>query len=340
MLHIYAEAVAAMKAKNSGDPKSWIFSGSPTAYRIEPRSEAGATEGRCNRGGVSPGTPTQKALALATWGTCQAHYTGHPDYFLPWHRMYVFFFETIVRNVTGHLEFTLPYWDYSTPGPDHGIIPPQFRNSTDALWKILYVGKRNASDPNVNGGESIDLKDPNALDLDVLKKCDYSNIGSVTGFCSTLDGGLHGNVHVDIGDPQNMGSVPWAAGDPIFWLHHCNIDRLWASWNRRWAAGIRRDRRYLNQEFTFGDGDGNSVKAKIRDFLDIGALNYTYDRFRARRCLPTRDLENEPVTLAVARITLAAAPVRTPLRTVVWSRQQNECANLTTGSQISASIWS
>ncbi|HKO08858.1 MAG TPA: tyrosinase family protein, partial [Alphaproteobacteria bacterium] len=52
------------------------------------------------------------------------------------------------------------------------------------------------------------------------------------GFCATLDFGLHGNVHVWVGNNQGMASVPWAANDPIFWMHHCNIDRLWASWNK------------------------------------------------------------------------------------------------------------
>jgi tyrosinase len=28
----------------------------------------------------------------------------------------------------------------------------------------------------------------------------------------------------------SMGRVPTAAFDPVFWAHHCNIDRIWAIW--------------------------------------------------------------------------------------------------------------
>jgi len=38
----------------------------------------------------------------------------------------------------------------------------------------------------------------------------------------------HGSVHGRVGG--NMGSVPYAGFDPIFWLHHANVDRLWAVW--------------------------------------------------------------------------------------------------------------
>ena len=40
--------------------------------------------------------------------------------------------------------------------------------------------------------------------------------------------GVHGSVHVRTGG--DMGDVPTAAYDPIFYLHHANIDRLWADW--------------------------------------------------------------------------------------------------------------
>ncbi|KAI9868865.1 MAG: hypothetical protein M1813_004716 [Trichoglossum hirsutum] len=42
---------------------------------------------------------------------------------------------------------------------------------------------------------------------------------------------IHNNVHNWIGgDSGQMNDVPVAAYDPIFFLHHCNIDRLYAIW--------------------------------------------------------------------------------------------------------------
>ena len=42
-----------------------------------------------------------------------------------------------------------------------------------------------------------------------------------------LEGGPHNGVHGTIGGIMGTYLSPL---DPIFWLHHCNIDRLWASW--------------------------------------------------------------------------------------------------------------
>jgi tyrosinase len=41
---------------------------------------------------------------------------------------------------------------------------------------------------------------------------------------------IHGRIHVDVGGSGHMGVVPFSAFDPIFWLHHCMIDRLTALW--------------------------------------------------------------------------------------------------------------
>jgi tyrosinase len=43
---------------------------------------------------------------------------------------------------------------------------------------------------------------------------------------------LHNLVHVWVGGL--MAVVPMAPNDPVFFLHHCNIDRIWASWQRRY----------------------------------------------------------------------------------------------------------
>lgn len=43
--------------------------------------------------------------------------------------------------------------------------------------------------------------------------------------------GFHGNYHYFIGgDGGHMSTVPIAAFDPVFWFHHCQIDRTWSLW--------------------------------------------------------------------------------------------------------------
>jgi hypothetical protein len=76
-----------------------------------------------------------------------------------------------------------------------------------------------------------------------------------------------------------MGQVPWAANDPIFWLHHCNIDRIWASWNK--AGGHNpSDEAFLKEQFTFAGGPAKAVVAAVRDWLETAG--YSYDKFLPR----------------------------------------------------------
>jgi hypothetical protein len=45
---------------------------------------------------------------------------------------------------------------------------------------------------------------------------------------------LHNRVHPWVGGPDgDMTSVPIAVNDPVFFLHHCNIDRIWATWQTK-----------------------------------------------------------------------------------------------------------
>jgi len=88
----------------------------------------------------------------------------------------------------------------------------------------------------------------------------------------------HDTVHVDIGGW--MGSINLSARDPIFYLHHANIDRLW----KRWLAlgGGRQDpvsdQVWMNTMFTFFDENGQQVQLSGKDILDtVGQLNYCYD---------------------------------------------------------------
>ena len=59
--------------------------------------------------------------------------------------------------------------------------------------------------------------------------------------------GIHNNLHAYSGgfakDPRvpfygHMANVPVAAFDPIFWVHHCNVDRLLAIWQTLFPAAF------------------------------------------------------------------------------------------------------
>ena len=71
---------------------------------------------------------------------------------------------------------------------------------------------------------------------------------------------------------------PGLANDPIFWLHHCNIDRIWASWIKAGGADPT-SQGFKNRKFTFADGNGAPVEADVGAVLDLDALDYDYDRY-------------------------------------------------------------
>lgn len=272
MLKVYANAVKTMMASaDQGNPHSWTFQWYTHWVRGDRDKPSEISR-------LYPTAGPMKDLAQETWSTCQSHDSSMPeDYFLPWHRMYVSYLERIVRQVSGVPTFTLPYWNYSAEAQAvHGALPMQFRQQNDPVFGSLFVSKRNSS---ANAGQPIDQNAPGALNLDALKETSYSISGPLMGFCQALDFGLHGNVHVLVGNGQNMGSVPWAAGDPIFWLHHCNIDRLWASWNRAGNQNNASTPDFKAKQFIFADEKCSRVVATVEDVLDIGSLGYTYDRF-------------------------------------------------------------
>jgi tyrosinase len=103
-----------------------------------------------------------------------------------------------------------------------------------------------------------------------------------------LDGGLHGSVHVLVGNAsQGMGSIAWAANDPIFWMHHCNIDRLWESWNRAGRLNPT-TASWLTHQFVFADENGNRVVSTIQDFRRVKLLRYAYDHYEPVPACPAK----------------------------------------------------
>ena len=58
------------------------------------------------------------------------------------------------------------------------------------------------------------------------------------GFRNLLEGwigpaSLHNSVHVWIGGDMQLATSP---NDPVFYLHHCNVDRIWSAWQARWPS--------------------------------------------------------------------------------------------------------
>src|SRR6516164_4639469 len=273
MLRIFADGVGKMMATPPGDPRGWVFQWHIHAVRDDRGKAAELVRLYPNS------SDADRLLAKVLWDTCEAHFAPlRVNFFLPWHRMHLMSFERLVRRITGATHFTMPYWNYTDS--DRRALPPQFRSPDDPLWKPLFRSDRN---PGFNDGRPIDQAGDAPLGLNAMMSSVYADtIDGDAGFCANLDNAPHSAVHVDVGTRERgMGAVSWAANDPIFWLHHCNIDRIWASWNR---AGGRNpsDGSYLGRVFTFVDEAGETLRIRVADVLDTAALGHAYDGYLDR----------------------------------------------------------
>jgi hypothetical protein len=179
--------------------------------------------------------------------------------FLSWHRYFLYRFELQLRSyLPMGTDFNLPYWDWTDPassmtddflGPDGAggttivgsgyfaeFAPSTGTNPTPspAWWPAGLTGwNLHAAFGTLAGPLKRDLMPagqlPSASDIiTCLARTTYS------GFQNTLESGagvvsqMHNGIHGWLGG--HMATLTGSPFDPFFYLHHCNIDRLWAMW--------------------------------------------------------------------------------------------------------------
>jgi tyrosinase len=180
--------------------------------------------------------------------------------FLPWHRLMLALFELQLQRVLGDDTAGLPYWDWAADGD----LPPGQQVGA-ALWTDP-TGIGGSGDPVVdgpfretefrvrlvsNGVGQLILRDrglrrelgqagrplpATAAVADVLRDGTYDadpwDRGS-PGFRNRIEGwgpvccGMHNHVHNWVGGDMGPASSP---NDPVFYLNHCNVDRVWEAW--------------------------------------------------------------------------------------------------------------
>jgi len=276
MLAKYARAVEIMRTLPDYDTHSWTWwwythwvKGYPAAlWDLSEKKKAEV---------IATLPKEYQADAEAVWNGCQAHPydPSNPEhyqqwYFLPWHRLMLAQFEGVIREVLHDEEFTLPYWNPVTGNPDDLIVPAVFRKPGTSL----YNGTRWFW---VNGGERIDTLYRDWINLDALNEKFY--IDSPTGkygFNPRLDQNPHFFTHFALGG--DMAEFSTVGGDPIFYLHHANIDRLWESWNRLGNKNPT-DPAYVNREFSYGDRSGKRVDLPVSAADRAASLGYEYDSY-------------------------------------------------------------
>jgi tyrosinase len=316
----YAAAVKLMKQLRPTDPRSWQFQAythwipgplGPWDAVIERKQDVISQIYR----GFPPENPYLQA-ALDMWNTCQAHSCNkydpnffREDYFFPWHRYYVWFLEEICRAVLEDNTFTLPYWDYVGGDESNASLPEEFRKPGDPLYGSLYDDTRFRW---VNNGDRIDKDNHSALNLKAFDQIAYIDASDKIGFCPQMDINPHGVVHALVGG--DMYDIQTAANDPILYLHHCNLDRLWQSWNLLpdrvnpvWWQQFPAERM-----FAFVRGDRTEVLVWPFMANNVALFNYQYDKYYVPADIPrVTVMNNNPLatihSLAATRATTRAA---------------------------------
>jgi tyrosinase len=295
----YADAVRSMRALDPGpgppDP------GAPHSWRFQ-----AAIHGLA-------GLPRTVDHPLG-WAGCR----HNSWFFLPWHRVYLYFFERIVQSHLGDPTWSLPYWDYTKrDDPGSRILPQPFRTPTTG--NELHTDRRDRRVNHPTAPVGIPREDADAMpalrdpDFALAPEDASSTFGGgifddavpVHDALGLLEGTPHGLVHGDVGGW--MSAFETAALDPIFWLHHANIDRLWDVWLGVWGRdALPADPAWLDTEFAFFDGDGTRASMTIRDVIESASLGYVYESTAPPAPIPAIAVPEEAIA-AVSRPDLLGA---------------------------------
>jgi tyrosinase len=172
--------------------------------------------------------------------------------FHPWHREMLRRLELELQKIVPGI--AIPYWDWTqdTANPSGSPIwRDDFMGGNgdgtrnwavrrgpfrEGQWTIIDENGNNAgplrrqfgsggSTFPTSGGVGIALGETPYDNPQWSSATSPSHRNRLEGFLSTP---LHNRVHAWVG--QTMQRVLVSPNDPVFFLHHCNVDRLWAQW--------------------------------------------------------------------------------------------------------------
>lgn len=179
--------------------------------------------------------------------------------FLPWHRLMLVLLEIHLQRVLSDPTVALPYWDWAADG----ALPPS-EQAAAPLWRKTGIG--GSGRPVADGPfradayrvriESDALGQLRTTDRGLTRELGADPLSPTlptptmqsaalgqtaydaapwsrgsSGFRSRLEGwtpfGMHNQVHVWVGGDMAPATSP---NDPVFYLNHCNVDRIWEAW--------------------------------------------------------------------------------------------------------------
>ncbi|MEU4420095.1 tyrosinase family protein [Actinoplanes sp. NPDC024001] len=160
--------------------------------------------------------------------------------FLPWHRAYLLDLERELQRIDPAV--TIPYWRFDQPAPN--VFTAAFLGTTGTSGFARFLPSNPLRVWTTDGQIGI-LRRPffepgtsAAHDDNGQRVRREAVIVGFRGPFSTLTGPFESNPHGSAHDSfsGHVSAIGSAVRDPLFFLLHCNVDRLWAKWqwfNRR-----------------------------------------------------------------------------------------------------------
>jgi tyrosinase len=154
--------------------------------------------------------------------------------FLPWHRAFLLDLERELQAIDASV--ALPYWRFDQPAP--GLFGEDFMGVPNSVGTLRFSAVNPLQFWATDGTPGIVR--PTRFNThtqpanNVLSEALTLALGGQDGLYESfrgLEGNPHGFAHTSFGG--SISSIPTAVKDPLFFLLHANVDRLWAKW--QWA---------------------------------------------------------------------------------------------------------
>jgi tyrosinase len=171
---------------------------------------------------------------------------GHGNVgFLPWHRAYLLDLERELQAIDASV--TLPYWRFDQAAPN--LFTRDFMGVSNALGRVEFTPGHPFNTWRTDGALGI-TRSPGfptgSAPPGLRTETQTIALGGAAPNAAYASFGLmefnpHGSAHTRFGG--FISRIPTAARDPLFFLLHANVDRLWAKWqwvHRRTSAADAR----------------------------------------------------------------------------------------------------
>nr|CCD61124.1 polyphenol oxidase precursor [Taraxacum officinale] len=233
----------------------------------------------------------------------QVHYSW---LFFPFHRWFLYFFERILGDLIEDKTFGLPYWNWDNPAGME--IPAVFEEGGKS--NPLYNSYRNVNHLRpaiVDLDYQMEERNMSPLDQIRINMCNMNrrmmrNASDAKSFfggeyvagnnptpredssIGSIEAGCHTAVHRWVGDPrtpnhEDLGNFYSAAYDPLFYIHHSNVDRMWTLWKGFGGEGRiePNDKNWEEASYVFYDENRKPVRVYNKHCVNLEDLKYEYE---------------------------------------------------------------